>query len=193
MIDFIIPSIGRETLPESLHSLIEQTNPNWRAFVGFDGMSESQVNKSILVEDSRINYFFLKDKLGVSAQHGNAGQVRNKIISLIDSPSPWLGFLDDDDKLSKFYVEILANEIFKEENDCYVFRMNHNGTIIPPFHVNTLIQNYVGISFCLKADLISSYGITFENDNAEDFKFLMKVTSCTNKVKILPYVTYFVG
>jgi hypothetical protein len=193
MIDFIIPSVGRKTLVNSLYSLINQTNPNWRAFVGFDGLDSSQVDEEILVNDDRIVYFFLREKLGTSSFHGNAGRVRNKIISLIDSPNPWIGFLDDDDTLSKYYVELLNKEIETNEQDCYVFRMRHNDQIIPPLNVNTLIQNFVGISFCLKSELIKNNNLSFENDNAEDFKFLTQVTNSTDKLKILPYITYFVG
>jgi hypothetical protein len=193
MIDFIIPSVGRPTLKNSLQSLINQTNPEWKAFVGFDGLSEDQVDKSILINDDRITYFYLEDKLGTSSFHGNAGQVRNKILSLIDSQSAWSGFLDDDDTLSPYYIEILKSAIIKEYHDCYVFRMNHNGKIIPPLDLNTIIQNHVGISFVVNTSFINEKNILFYNDNAEDFKYLLELSKHDGSIKILPFVGYFVG
>lgn len=192
MIDFIIPSIGRETIKRSCESVMNQTDPYWNAYVGFDGLSEEQVDKNLLVDDFRIHYLYLKEKLGVSDFHGNAGRVRNKIIESIEYPSEWIGFLDDDDSLSQFYVEILHKEIEKEDHDCFVFRMNDNGNIIPPFSMNELKQNHVGISFCVKRDFIMKHNIRFENNNCEDFLFLKQLMEHSAKIKILPVIGYFV-
>lgn len=193
MIDFIVPSIGRNTITRSLNSLISQTNPDWNCYVGFDGMKESDVDKNLLLEDNRIHYLFLGEKLGTSSFHGNAGKVRNKIIASIENPSEWIGFLDDDDSLSHYYIEILKNELNKEDYDCFVFRMNHNGNIIPPFEMQNLVQNHVGISFCVKTKFIKDTGIKFENNNAEDFMFLSEIFNHKGRIKLLPYVGYFVG
>lgn len=193
MIDFIIPSLGRETLTNSLQSLINQTDQEWCAFVGFDGLSEEDVDKNILISDDRITYFYLKDKLGTSSFHGNAGLVRNKILSLIENQNSWIGFLDDDDTLSPYYVEILRNEISKEYHDCYLFRMNHNGDIIPPLEINSIIQNHMGISFVVNTSFINEKNILFQNDNAEDFKYLLELSKNNGTVKILPFIGYFVG
>ena len=51
MIDFIIPSIGRETILRSCESVMKQTDDQWNAYVGFDGLSEEQVNNDLLVND----------------------------------------------------------------------------------------------------------------------------------------------
>jgi glycosyltransferase involved in cell wall biosynthesis len=193
MIDFIVPSIGRPTIKRSLESLLLQTNPNWNCYVGFDGLEQKNVSNQLLIKDSRIQYLYLKEKLGSSSFHGNAGLVRNKIISSIEKPSTWIGFLDDDDTLSKHYIDLLTKEIEKDECDCYIFRMDLNGTIIPEMNLNTIIQNHVGISFCVKRDFIVSHNILFKNDNAEDYKFLESIGNAGGKIKILPFITYFVG
>lgn len=192
MIDFIIPSIGRPTLKNSLQSLLNQSNPEWKAYVGFDGLREEQIDKNILIEDERITYFYLHEKLGTFSFHGNAGQVRNKIMSLINQRNPWTGFLDDDDAISQCYIEILQNEINKEHKECYVFRMNHNGKIIPPFEIDTIIQNHVGISFAVNTNFIIENNIKFCNDNAEDFKFLLELSNVKGNIKILPFIGYYV-
>jgi glycosyltransferase involved in cell wall biosynthesis len=193
MIDFIVPSIGRETITRSLNSLIQQTDSDWRCFVGFDGLSKDQIDSKLLIDDSRIHYLYLEEKLGTSSFHGNAGRVRNKIIESIDTPSEWIGFLDDDDSLSSYYVEILKQQMTLDESDCYVFRMNNKGVVIPSYDMNELRQNHVGISFCLKSSFLRQKNLQFQNDNAEDFLFLQNIKEQDGVINILPYVGYFVG
>ena len=193
MIDFIVPSIGRETITCSLNSLIQQTDSDWRCFVGFDGLSEDQIDSELLIHDPRIHYLYLEEKLGNSSFHGNAGVVRNKIIESIDNSSEWIGFLDDDDSLSPYYIEILKRQVKLDESDCYVFRMNNNGVVIPSFDMNELRQNHVGISFCLKSSFLRQKNLQFQNDNAEDFLFLQNIKDQGGVINILPYVGYFVG
>jgi len=196
MIGFVVPSIGRDSIKFTLQSLTNQTNPNWKCWVGFDGKCEDDIDKNNLIEDSRINYLYFKDKLGVSAHHGNAGYVRNSIISHITEDCEWIGFVDDDDTLSKFYIEILELEKTKSEFDCCVFRMRYdkdNQKVIPPFGMNHLQQNYVGISFCVSKKFITENNIKFTNDNAEDFKFLKEINDKGGKIHISSHITYNVN
>jgi glycosyltransferase involved in cell wall biosynthesis len=196
MIGFVVPSIGRDSIKFTLQSLINQTNPNWKCWVGFDGKCEDDVDKNNLIEDSRINYLYFKDKLGVSAHHGNAGYVRNSIISRITGDCDWIGFVDDDDTLTRFYIEILELEKTKFEFDCCVFRMRYdkdNQKVIPPFGMNHLQQNYVGISFCVSKKFITENNIKFTNDNAEDFKFLKEINDKGGKIHISSHITYNVN
>ena len=195
MIGFVIPSIGRETLKYSLHSLINQTDPDWKCWVGFDGKSEDDIDESILVSDNRITYLYFSEKQGQSAHHGNAGLVRNSIISRITDDCDWIGFLDDDDTVSKFYVEILKREIQKQSFDCCVFRMRYdskNKKVLPPFNMNEIVQNFVGISFAVNKKFLNDNELKFENNNAEDFLMLKKIQSI-GKVYISSHVCYNVN
>lgn len=196
MIGFVIPSIGRETLKHSLQSLLNQTDSDWKCWVGFDGKSESEIDKSILVDDNRITYLYFSEKQGQSAHHGNAGLVRNAIIGNVDSDINWIAFLDDDDTLSKYYVEIFKLEKTKSSFDCCVFRMRYdkdNQKIVPPFGMNYLAQNFVGISFCVRKEFIDKNQVFFENNNAEDFMFLKKLSDRGAKIYISPHVAYNVN
>jgi len=197
MIGFVIPSIGRPTLTATLNSLLYQTNSNWKCYVGFDGKKEFEISKSILVDDSRIKYFYFGEKLGSEKEfHGNAGQVRNAIIRNLDPEIDWIGFVDDDDTLSKYYTEILELEKTKSNIDCCVFRMRYdkdNQKIVPPFGMNYLMQNYVGISFSVRRKFIEYNNILFENDNAEDFMFLKSISDNQGKIYISSHVTYNVN
>jgi len=196
VINFVIPSVGRDTLKYSLESLINQTDLNWKCIVGFDGKTKNDIDKGILVDDSRIEYLYLSEKRGESNHHGNAGLVRNSIIEHIDDSVEWVGFLDDDDTISKFYIEILNLEKTKGEFDCCVFRMRYdkdNEKVIPPFGMNHLQQNYVGISFCVRKKFVDDHKIKFVNSNSEDFKFLKEIHDRGGRIHISSHVVYNVN
>jgi glycosyltransferase involved in cell wall biosynthesis len=77
-ITFIIPTIGRETLKDTLSCLLMQTNPNWRAVVIFDG-----IESNIDVSDERIE-IVEAPKIGIGKN--SAGRVRNYgILYLINN------------------------------------------------------------------------------------------------------------
>ena len=66
------------------------------------------INSSTL-KSKEIEYICI-NKLGkVNNIHGSAGFVRNIGMSLVKTP--WIGFLDDDDKLLPNYVESLIKEL----------------------------------------------------------------------------------
>ena len=196
MISFVIPSIGRDTIKYSVESLLNQTISNWKCIVGFDGIAEGDIDESILILDDRLTYVYFSQKMGQSAHHGNAGLVRNSIMGQLSDDTEWIGFLDDDDTLTRFYIEILELEKTKFEFDCCVFRMRYdknNLKVIPPFGMNHLEQNYVGISFCVNKKFITENNIKFTNDNAEDFKFLKEIHDMGGRIHISSHVVYNVN
>lgn len=196
MINFVIPSIGRKTLKYTLESLLNQSNKNWNCYVGFDGLSEDDVDKNILISDARIHYLYSKDKKGKSDHHGNAGLVRNWIISNINDNYEWVGFVDDDDTLSSDYIEKLVQDINYTDFDCCVFRMRYdaeNIKIIPPLNMVEIRQNYVGISFCVKKDFIINNNIKFINSNSEDYEFLENIHLKSGIIYLSEYITYNVN
>lgn len=192
MITFVIPSIGRSTLKRSLESLINQKNKNWKCIVGFDGIGEESVDNNLLVDDPRISYLYFNEKIGQSAEHGNGGMVRNRIMSHADTE--WIGFLDDDDCLYENYTEEL--ELCNPDDlDCVVFRMryeNNPSVVLPPPGMNILAQNLVGISFAVRKDFIKNKNIEFINSNSEDFNFLSSVLANDARLKISESITYLV-
>ncbi len=193
MINFIIPSVGRPTLKNTLQSLIDQTNPNWECWVGFDGISESDVDKNILLDDPRIHYIYIKDKLGTFGSHniGNAGLVRNFIISnVFGNTYEWIGFVDDDDTLKPYYIEKLVEECNHTPFDCCIFRMKSGDLIIPPVGMTEVIQNFVGISFCIKKQFIEDKNIKFINSTCEDYTFLETIHKEGGIIYMSEHITY---
>jgi hypothetical protein len=206
MIDFVIPSVARPTLIRSLKSLLDQNylfykgEQEWNAFVGFDGIPQKNINKDNLINDKKIKYIFIEQKIGCVGEWGmgNAGLVRNEIMNHLNTQNEWVAFLDDDDTVTPYYVDSLFLEINNSESpvDCYVFRMRFDPggeKILPPLGENNLIQDKVGISFCVRKSFLKKTGIKFVNDSREDYKFLMNLKESGASIKVSNYVTYNVG
>jgi glycosyltransferase involved in cell wall biosynthesis len=179
---FIIPTIGRHTLSQTLSCLINQTNPNWKAIVIFDGLAPTIENP-----DSRIN-FIQTEKLGQN--HNSAGMVRN--YGIIFAETEWIAFVDDDDCLSKNYVELFYLEIDTYKLiELIIFRMVFGGSIMPKLSTDTFHACQVGISFAVKKSIFEE-GHIFTPSNIEDYVYLDEIRNNNHKMMISPHITYFV-
>jgi hypothetical protein len=69
----------------------------------------------------------------------------------------------------------------------------NNDRVIPPFGMNIIQQNFVGISFCVNRKFIDDNQISFVNDNAEDFKFLKQINENGGKIQISNHIIYNVN
>jgi len=188
-ITFIIPTIGRNTLNNSIQSLIEQTNKNWKAIIIFDGI-KSNIDKKYL-ENENIKIIEI-EKMGLN--QNNAGNVRNYGMSLVETT--WIAFLDDDDIISNDYVDLFYKElnINKYNNidlDVIIFRMKIGDRIIPKLNIDNFYICDVGISFILKKEIYDN-GIKFIPDGAEDFLYLDNIRKNGYKMMICPHIKYFV-
>lgn len=186
----IIPSIGRPTLKRALDSLLNQTNPNWTAYVGFDACAPNQP-----VSDPRITYTHISNKTGGGINHG--GQVRNKLIGLTEAD--WVCFLDDDDSFRTEYIDQLKLEISNHpEAVCIVFRMSRNprdneSDLLPSAQS---IKNQhagicgVGISFAIKKSFLTDNKINFVNSSFEDFELLKAIKESGGNIFYSSLITY---
>jgi len=203
MINFIVPSVGRKTLTNTLNSFISLSNQNWEAWVGLDGISEDDFDKNILVEDSRIHYVFIKDRMGdfdhnpaVERPTGNAGRVRNYLISLINNQYNWIGFVDDDDTIRPHYIDRLVEEINYTSFDCCIFRMVHDDKknnrrlVVPPYGMNQVVQNCVGISFCVKKSFLDNTGVKFTSSSFEDYTMLESIHNADGEIYMSEHLVY---
>lgn len=191
-ITFIIPTIGRKSLNDSIKSLLEQTNTSWNALIIFDG-----IKCNINIDDNRIKILEI-DKVGNSEKKNYAGYVRNIGIkhiiknSELNNISEWFAFLDDDDYLSKDYIERLIEELnINNQIEICIFRMKYeNGYILPTKYDKSIIKNKVGISFAIKKNVAQN--IIFKNNPFEDYMFLKEAEINKYKILISSYVTYFI-
>jgi glycosyltransferase involved in cell wall biosynthesis len=188
LVTFIIPTVARETLNRTLHSLQAQTHQNWKAFVGFDGFSVFP--EMDLIVDDRIKYYLLEDKLGNSKN--GAGLVRNYLMN--DATSDWVAFVDDDDTVKPSYVEWLTEEIDRYAPDCVVFRMTwsdqHNNQVLPAPGYYDIVHCSVGISFAVRIDFVRTHAAWFEQHSSEDFSFLEQLKNLGAKIIVSDRIAY---
>lgn len=183
-ITFIIPTIGRTTLNNSINCLLNQTINDWSAIIIFDGI---QCNIENI--DSRIK-IIETNKKGLSIN--SAGLVRNYGISF--ATTKWVAFLDDDDIISNDYIETFYKELEENNNidlDVIIFRMKLEDRIVPKIETDNFYLCDVGISFIIKKEIYDD-GIKFVADGAEDFLYLDNIRQNNYKMMISPYVKYFV-
>lgn len=182
-ITFIIPTIGRETLSNSIKSIEDQTSNNWKIIIIFDG-----IEPTIHTSNSKIQ-IIKSDKKG--KDENSAGNVRNYGMSFCTTK--WIAFLDDDDVISNNYVETFNNEIKEYPNiDVIIFRMCRNNIILPILDTDSFYEGFVGISFAIKTEIFKN-GHKFIPSKIEDFKYLELLKNNNYKIMISPYVKYYVG
>lgn len=185
LVTVIIPSIGRTTLKRALNSLQNQSNNSWLALVGFDGVNPPQP-----LQDSRVTYVYLNQKIGGGANHG--GEVRNKLIPLVITD--WVCFLDDDDTFRPHYMDSLVGELtLNQDADCIVFRMSYDindSRVLPPPNTKNPQICQVGISFAVKKSFLIKNQIEFSNGSFEDFYFLQSIENANGKIIFSKEITY---
>lgn len=193
LITFIIPTINRNSLINSITSLINQTHTLWKAIILFDGCNPTDPQLLSLLNDSRILYLSIsKTGITINSDHiySSAGYVRN--IGLKMAQTPWIAFLDDDDTLDPHYINYFIKEItIVPDADVIIFRMLDGDKIIPSLDCNKIIKNNIGISFVIRSTLIQK-GFLFKQSHIEDYLFLKELYDANKVIILSPYITYYV-
>lgn len=193
-ITFIIPTIGRESLIYTIESLYNLKIEDWKAIIIFDGFNDDSLYKKIIEIDiyKKIKIINSDIKIGNISERNSAGLVRNIGIKAIDFKTEWVGFVDDDDTISPYYINNLKDEILIRSNiEVCIFRMMYeNGCVLPTKYDRNILKNRVGISFALKYDIIQEY--LFINNPFEDYLYLKNLQNNGFKMMISSYVSYYV-
>lgn len=177
-ITFIIPSIGRITLIDTIQSLLDLNCNNWKAIIIYDG-----VPQNIKVDDERVEIYEIE-------KSGHAGYVRNYGITKVKN-SEWIGFVDDDDVLSEDYIDKLKLEQRLNDIDVCIFRMiDKYNNILPSQNDNSIYKSRVGISFSVKYNIAKD--ILFRGEQCEDYFYLKELEFKKNRIVISCYVCYFI-
>jgi hypothetical protein len=194
LITFIVPTINRISLYKTVLSILNQTITSWKMIILFDGCEPIDPLLLGLLNNSRILFLSINKKGNEADEqksHGSAGEVRNIGMKLVTTP--WIGFVDDDDRIDTKYIEKLIIELNETPSlDLVIFRMIYNYSILPSLLSKDIREGDVGISFFMKTPLIKE-GYLFEQSRIEDFTFLKKLQNNKKKMVISPFITYFVG
>lgn len=184
IITFIIPSIGRETLKNTVQSLQNLKNPNWLCIIIFDG-----IKQNITIDDNRFTIYETEKK----GEKNYGGYVRNLALQK-NIQTNWVGFVDDDDTISNKYIDYLLEESNKYENvDVIIFRMMYeNGVVLPEKNDKNIIMNKVGISFAINKNIFEKNKYFFQNNSKEDYYFLRILQKNKYKMLISGFIAYFV-
>lgn len=182
-VSFIVPSIGRTTLSDTLQTLQSMTvvpSVEWEALVVFDGVSRT------IDEQQQIKVMEI-DKCGQG--HNSAGLVRNAGIQ--QCTSDWVAFVDDDDRVTPDYLVRFKEEWTNHpEADVILFRMQHGQRILPHPERTDFRKNDVGISFAMKRSV--ALHEPFQPSETEDFDLLDRLRTAGYSIRLSPHVTYWV-
>jgi hypothetical protein len=197
-ITFIIPTIGRHSLIDTIDSLYKLNSEDWRAIIVFDCIGNNIIINNLYEEITKIDIhnkikIIENDKhIGNQSKRNSAGLVRNIGIATIDFLTEWIGFVDDDDTLSPYYINNLKTEIkITPDIELCIFRMIYeNGFVLPGKYDRNLLRGKVGISFALKYDLTLKY--LFTNNPFEDFIYLKTIQTAGIKILISSFISYYV-
>jgi hypothetical protein len=200
---FIIPTLGRQSLVNTIQSLINLTNNDWKALIIFDGIQNNLDQIYINKINKNQQFIFLEiNKCGIINEEINncAGQVRNYGIEYLlthqqeELKTEYIGFLDDDDTLHPNYIDYLKKEETKFQFDVIIFRMMYkNFNIIPHLLTKKIEKKNVGISFALKYEVLKNHQeLRFINDSFEDFILIFISKQLNKKILLSKYIAYFV-
>jgi len=191
IITFIVPTIGRKSLNDTINSLINLENKNWNALIIFDG-----IKNNFYLNDERLIILEI-NKVGKIDKKNNAGCVRNIGFDYIKNnniDTEFIGFVDDDDTLHPKYIDNLLIEInLNKQLDLIIFRMIYKNNIFLPTKIDTKIKvKHVGISFAFKKELLQDINNYFINYPYEDYLFLKNIEKNNYKIIISPFINYFI-
>ncbi len=188
LITFIIPTIGRLSILKTIESLKNLKINKWKCIIIFDGVENILQN---LYNDERFLIIENEEKIGSFPNY--AGEVRNLAFKYVDTE--WIGFVDDDDTISPFYINNLLKEIeLNNKIECCIFRMIYkNLNFLPKINDTDIIKNNVGISFSFKSNLFKKIdNLYFINNSHEDYYFLEKIKLNYINIVISPFISYFI-
>lgn len=187
LVTFVVPTVGRTSLADTIVSLKAQSDPDWQAIVVIDG---PHLIRTAGHADDRISY--------VHAPHRrSAGLTRNFALPLVTTE--WTAFVDDDDELAPEYVERLR--ALAPGNDVVVFRMEHPSLgVLPTWEDPSIEWGQVGISYAVRSEFFSDVGVCFARERPsaspgpwnEDIQLLRLLDRLDAQLAIADYVGYFV-
>jgi len=132
------------------------------------------------------------------ARSNCAGEVRNFALQFVTTE--WVAFLDDDDTISRDYVQVLQYEMsLNPTAELISFRMfdemiidaSNLHQVLPEEYATDVYRDHVGISFAFR--LTNSRSDFFIKSMSEDYLFIHNFCHDSGRLCILsPYINYYV-
>lgn len=125
------------------------------------------------------------------------GKTRNRVIEKVNSE--WVGFLDDDDRITPDYGDRLKQALIKEPDaDVVIFKLkrpdDYQGMlpdqILP--REERIFEGNVGINFACKTELAKHHPFREDIYHHTDSEFLKTLEKNGAKVYFSPHITYLV-
>lgn len=199
LISIIMPTYNTcpEHLADCIHSVREQTYPNWELCIADDGSTKAEtinVLKSFENQDSRIKVFY-------RSKNGHISAASNTALSL--ATGDYTCFLDHDDVLSPhalFFIALAINAwpsaglIYTDED-----KLSREGNRESPHFKSDwnydllLSQNYICHLCAIRKDIIDTVGGFREGfEGGQDHDLILRCSSIIDKSDILhiPLVLY---
>lgn len=122
--DIILPSIGRESLPHAIKSVLRQKHTDWRLYVVIDGMDFDAADdlriELEIPEDHRVRFFSTPNR-----HKDNGTYARREAIAI--GENDWIAYIDDDDVWMPHHLQTFAEVI---QSDPDVSQIHSHGQAI---------------------------------------------------------------
>jgi teichuronic acid biosynthesis glycosyltransferase TuaG len=189
-ITFIIPTSDQTKLLRTLRSILSQTKDDWRAIIIFYGCEPTDEAVLSILENYRFLYICIK-RSDTHYVNGQLGYIRNIGLRFV-SNSTWVGFIDEGDTIISTYRERLEDEEnYAPKADVIIFKMKCGNDVFPPENYYQLTQHLVGISFVIRASLLTE-GFVFKPSSSEDFTFLHDLQRKFKAIAFSRIIAYYV-
>jgi len=196
LVTFIVPTLMRDSLNNTIASISMQESNNWEAIVVLHALNSTQDGEVVCPDFVKEDVRYRCVGYGRKTYANCGGAMRN--FAMLFVKTPWVAFVDDDDTISPLYSrEILREAILDPQVDLVAFRMydkrlpddKFEVKVLPRVQDTTAVRYYIGISFAFKRTMSSvDY---FIESTTEDFDFIVKFCEF-NKCVLSDSITYFV-
>lgn len=193
-ITIIIPVYnGSEYITRCLDSLAEQTFRNYVLLIVNDGSTDKSVE--VICEWKQNNPDI--DLILVDQENKGAAAARNKGIALADTE--YIAFIDQDDKISKDYLEKYMAAMESSQADIVCGGYTHRYTSTKEITRKVQLKNTDWAKFVVVApwahlyrtDFLKSHPVRFlETKLGEDVYFSLMAYAYTDKIAIIPDTGY---
>lgn len=191
LVSIVIPVYNSEKyIAKCLDSIINQTYKDIEIIAIDDGSSDSSLN---ILREYEEKFDFIKV---FSQKNSGIAKTRNKGIDL--SKGDYLMFIDNDDYIDSYYVEIFVNTIQKRRADIVIGgykRVNTNNKVL--FHNKPKNNNWSKYTIIApwskiyKKEVITKVGASFlDYGIGEDVYFNLKLFSSNLNIVTIDYEGY---